>query len=261
MNAFGLNRLQAAFHDHVLGRPSAIAQLVAEGGRIDIARRLHIYHHAYRARLLETLQDAFEKTWAYLGDERFESTAIAFIEAHPPMHKNLRWYGAEFPHWLSSGFPEDPDIAELAMLDWQLRHAFDGPDAIPLPVSILAELAPEEWETVGFGFCPTLFLTPLRYNTVAIWHALDQEQTPPASARLPDPAWLLIWRKGWQPHFRTLGAIEYSALFQLRTGATFARVCECLGEQFSDRDVVVVAATYLQGWLRDELIIALTGAT
>ena len=49
--------VQIALHDHVLGRPSPIAGALREGGRIGIAQRLGIYHHAYRARLLETLQE------------------------------------------------------------------------------------------------------------------------------------------------------------------------------------------------------------
>jgi hypothetical protein len=90
MKSAGLAGLQAAFHDHLLDRPSPIAHEVFVGGRIDVEHRLHIYHHAYRVRLLENLRDAYEKTWAYLGDARFETSALAFIEDNPSRHRNLR---------------------------------------------------------------------------------------------------------------------------------------------------------------------------
>ena len=139
-----------------------------------------------------------------------------------------------------------------------LRQAFDGPNAVPLAPSDLAGLSTEQWETVGFRFAPTLFLMPLRYNSVSIWHALDQDQTPSVAETLPDPTWLVIWRKGWQPHFRTIHAVEQSALSQLRAGASFARVCVALSEQFSDVQTTQVAAESLRTWLQDELIVGLT---
>jgi hypothetical protein len=258
MKALELSRLQVAFHDHLLSQPSAIAQEVMEGGRISVDHRLHIYHNAYRVRLLENLQDAYEKTWAYLGDETFESSALAFIEDNPPRHRNLRWHGAAFPQWLANRFPQDADIAELALIDWQLRHAFDGPNAIPIQSAELAGLSAEDWASVGFQFVPTLFMAPLRFNSVSIWHALDQEQAPPVAETLPHPTWLLIWRKDWQPHFRTIQAAEHAALVQLQGGASFAQVCAALGEQFSDQEAASVAAGSLRAWLQDEMIVELT---
>ena len=259
MKAIALRHLQTAFHDYLLDAPSTIGQAVREGGRIGVDHRLHIYHNAYRVRLLENLQDAFEKTWAYLGDDAFESSALAFIEANPPRHRNLRWHGAEFPAWLAQQFPEDADIAELAMIDWQLRRAFDGRNAVAVQPADLAGLAPADWETVGFRLAPTLFLAPLSHNSVSIWHAIDQGQPPPASEALSAPAWLLIWRKGWQPHFRTIQAVEHAALSQLREGAPFAQVCADLARQFSDQEAAGMAAEGLRTWLQDELIVGLTG--
>lgn len=257
MKTLELTNLQIAFHDHLLDLPSDIAQEVVDGGRISVDHRLHIYHNAYRARLLENLQDAFEKTWAYLGDENFESSALAFIEANPPRHRNLRWHGAAFPEFLAQRYPDDVDIAELAMIDWQLRQAFDGPDAAPMQAAELAGLSPEDWESVGFKFAPTLYMAPLRYNTIGIWHAIDQEQTPPGAEALPEPAWLLIWRKGWQPHFRTIHAVEQAALSRLQGGESFADVCAALSQQFSDEEAATVAGASLRTWLQDELIVGL----
>lgn len=259
MKSPDLTDLQIAFHDHLLNLPSTIEHEVLEGGRIGVDHRLHIYHNAYRARLLENLQDAFEKTWAYLGDEAFEATALAFIEDNPPRHRNLRWHGAAFPQWLENRFPKDFDIAELALIDWKLRLAFDGPNATPIQQAELAGLSAEDWATVGFQFVPTLFIAPLRFNTVNIWHAIDQEQAPPAAGPLAQSTWLLIWRKGWQPHFRTIQAVEHAALSQLQDGASFAQVCAALSEQFSDQEAASVAAASLRTWLQDALIVKLTG--
>ena len=68
----------------------------------------------------------------------------------------------------------------------------------------------------------------------------------------------MIWRKGWQPHFRTLQAVEHVALMQLQDGTSLAQVCNVLGEQFSDQEAASVAAGSLRTWLQDELIVGLT---
>lgn len=252
-----LARLQMAFHNHLLDQTGNFTREVAEGGRIGVEHRLHIYHNAYRVRLLEALQDAYEKTWSYLGDSVFESAALAFIEDNPPRSRNLRWYGDGFPQWLGARFPADRDIAELAMIDWQLRRAFDGPDASPMDAGTLATLTPSQWESVGFRFAPTLFIAPLQYNSVSIWHALDNDQDPPIAEALVKPTWLLIWRKAWQPHFRTIGNLEHATLSRLLVGASFADVCANLNAQFPEQEAAAIAAESLRTWLKDELIIGL----
>ena len=254
-----LSALQVNFHEHLLNLPNSIQQEVVDGGRISVEHRLHIYHNAYRVRLLETLQDAFEKTWGYVGDDAFESAALAFIEKTPPHHRNLRWYGEMFPQWLATRFPEDGDIAELAIIDWQLRRAFDAPDAPRLRVADLASLSTADWDKVGFGFAPSLCVTPVQYNTVSIWQALDRDEAPPTAEKLDDASWLLIWRKGWQPHFRTIQGAEFGAISLLIQGDSFTQMCSGLNELFRERDTAMLAAEMLRTWLTNELIVALTG--
>lgn len=254
-----LSALQVNFHSHLLNLPNNMQQEVVDGGRISVEHRLHIYHHAYRIRLLETLQDAFEKTWSYLGDHAFKSAALSFIEKTPPRHRNLRWYGEMFPQWLATRFPDDGDIAELAIIDWQLRRAFDGPDAPPLRIADLASLSTADWDKVGFGFTPSLCVTPMQYNAVSIWHALDREEMPPTAENLAEASWLLVWRKGWQPHFRTIRCVEFYGLSLLMNGESFAQMCSGLDESFPEGDTATLAAEMLSTWLTDELIVALTG--
>lgn len=250
-----LGKLQAAFQAHLLDQDSEIdCEIVAY--RIGVQQRLHIYHHAYRARLLENLKDAFEKTWSYLGDEQFDAAALAFIAQHPPRERNLRWHGAEFPAWLGLRYPLDADVAELAVMDWQLRRAFDGANSKTLQLADLTQLTPEQWENANFCFAPTLHLSELDFNSVDIWRALDEETLPPPATKLTQPCWLLIWRKEWQPHFRSIDEIEYWALARLLAGATFAEVCSLLHDRWPDHDTAKLAAQFLATWLEDQLICA-----
>lgn len=247
-----LATVQHDLHDFLLNADDRITPRIQTGGRISVAQRLGIYHNAYRVRLADTLRDTYEKTWTYLGDATFDACALAYIELHPPTHRSLRDYGAALPDWLTIRFPDDLDIAELARMDWQLRQTFDGPDESVIGLDTLTTLAPDDWETLGFQFVPTLQLLPLHFNTPAIWSALDQELAPPGAQKLAAPAWLCVWRQGWQPHFRTLDETEFRALDAARQGARFATVCQQLAETSDAAQSLI--ARYLHVWLTDGLI-------
>lgn len=255
-----LESLQAAFQDHLLDAPSGFAAAVAEGGRIGVERRLAIYHNAYRARLVDALKDGFGHTLIYLGDEHFEAAAHGYLAEHPSRHPNLRWFGAAFADWLGAAAPDDPDIGELAALDWALRRAFDGPDAPVLGLAELAALPPEAWAQVGLRWHPTCQRLQLAHNTLAIWSALDRDEAPPAAERLERPTELLVWRLGLQPHFRSLGALEALAIDRLREGASFAATCELLAGEFPDVEIAPQAGALLRRWIEDGLVSGLDAA-
>jgi hypothetical protein len=61
-----------------------------------------------------------------------------------------------------------------------------------------------------------------------------------------------VWRQGWQPHFRTLDALEYSALQHVQQGRRFAVLCQTLAEHCDDTQARI--ARYLQVWMGDGLI-------
>ena len=161
-----------------------------------------------------------------------------------------------FPRWLHLRHPQDPDIGELAALDWALRRAFDGADATPLGLGALAALEPEAWSRIGFALVPTAVRLTFTCNTLALWQALDDDQPPPTAQPLATASEVLVWRRGHNPHFRSLGALEARALAELQGGSSFAALCELLAAQFEDTDVAVEAGTLLRRWIEEELLAA-----
>jgi hypothetical protein len=225
------------------------------GGDAQAARRIAIYRNAYEVRLIDALQDTFAHTLLYLGDAVFEQAARAFIAAHPSNHGNLRWYGSQFAPWLTAHFAADPDVGEMAELDYTLRWAFDGPDAKPLSMPELALIPAEAWETICFSLVPTAKCLTVRMNTVAIWHALDQSQPPPDAAPLSEPGSVLIWRYGLQPHFRSICKMEAMAIQFIQQSRSFSYLCSELEMQFPEISVPTVAGALLRRWIEDELLL------
>ena len=216
--------MQSRLQQHMLGTGDATVLLAGSAARRALG--LAIYAHAYRQRLVDALADAYAKTRAVLGPEDFETSALRYIAEHPPTTRSLRWYGGNFAEHLRAALPEYPNVVELAALDWALRKAFDGPDSAVLESADLAAVAPSAWATLRLTLVPTAELLVFGHNTVAVWQSIDDETPPPAPERgLVGVDWL-VWRKGLQPHFRSLHPIEAALLRAMQGGASFAHACE-----------------------------------
>ncbi len=241
--------LQRSMRDHLIsGADEITAQIHG-----DASPRLTVYHHAYRAQLLDCLRDTFERVWAWLGDTGFEAAARTYIESHPPGSWTLSAYGDEFDRTLSELYPDDREVAELAWLDWSLRRAFDGHDATPVTADALSDI---DWDHAILCIVPTLRMRSIVTNCAAIWTALSEKNAPPAAARLHAPTALRVWRKDLSPHFRAVDAIEQHVLLMACDGASFAAICTAIADRTEPARAPEIAGALLAGWLQDGLIIA-----
>jgi hypothetical protein len=237
---------QRGFRDHILAGIDAPLPGAPERG-------LAVYRHAYRAQLIASLRDTFEKTWAWLGDEDFDKAARHHLESHAPKSWTLNVYGDDFAQTLRSLHPDDGEIAELAWLDWNLRRAFEGPDADAIKPEALAQV---DWDHAVLIFVPTLVTGEVVTNSAAIWGALADGKAPPAAELLAVPAMVRIWRSGLTPKYRTIENFEQRALTLAMAGSSFADLCALLVEDGdADRAAQNVGAA-LASWLQDGLISA-----
>jgi hypothetical protein len=241
--------VQRSMRDHLIGGADEIKAQIHG----DPSPRLAVYHHAYRAQLLDCLRDTFERVWAWLGDAGFEAAARKHIESHPPHSWTLRDYGDDFDRTLSGLYPDDREVAELAWLDWSLRRAFDGRNATPVAAGALLNI---DWDHAILRLVPTLRMRSISTNCAAIWTALSAKNAPPAAARLNAPTALRVWRKDFSPHFRAVDSIEQHVLLMACDGARFAAICTAIADRTEPARAPDVAGALLAGWLQDGLIIA-----
>lgn len=245
--------LQDALQDHILGGDADITSHLGAPRGVDQARRLGVYHHAYRARLADVLREAFDKTWSWLGDDAFGELVTAYVESRPSSSFTLDDYGAGFPDFLSTNLAGEIEAIELAWLERAMRKAFDGADADPLDPALLAALATDAWDRARFIFHPTLIVRAVRTHVGAIWAGIEDGEAftpPPVEAG----AAVRVWRKALQPHFRMIDTAEAGGLNSLMTSGTFARLCTDLAARGTE-DPVEQAAAMLSVWLQDELIV------
>jgi hypothetical protein len=197
------------------------------------------------------MRDHFTQTAVYVGDELFDGEALAYIEAHPSQARNLGQYGCQWPHWLAQRYPDDPDVSDLARLEWALRRAFDSADHTPLTLADLAQIPPPAWDTLRLALSPSAQVIDCGHTTIPLWHALAHGDAPPEAAH--QPGWVLVWRQGWQPHFRSLAPDEAQALQALMQGRTFAQVCADICSP-TDQSADSIGGQWLYRWITDGLI-------
>ena len=81
---------------------------------------------------------------------------------------------------------------------------------------------------------------------VQLWNAIDADVEVLAAEALPAPSTLAVWRKGLQPHFKTLEPGQARFLACLAQGHSIAQACEEL------RDLPELAQPQTLGaWLRE----------
>lgn len=218
-------------------------------------RGLPVYHYAYRASLIEALRDVFERTQAWLGDEFFDEAARAHIARHPPNSWTMSDYGVGFEETLDSLYPDNPEVAELAWIDWSLRIAFNGPDAAPLDVTSLAEV---DWDAARLHLAPTLVMRSVTTNCAALWGALtDDNPEPPAAEISEKPVMLTVWRHDLMPRFHSVTDEEHEALVMARDGVPFGAICARLAEGAEDEaDVAERAGAMLGRWITEGVLVA-----
>jgi len=209
-----------------------------------------IYHNAYRGRLKEALAEVHTKTWMWLGDESFEVAALTHIKRYHSKSWTLNNYGHGFCDTLDSLYPDDPEVAELAKLEWALHLTYAGEDTSPIDTSQLSKI---DWTFAKFIFVPTIQFFDIQTNAPAIWVALNNQETPPQVEHLFKTATIMVWRKGYDPHFRTLDYIQSEAIKHLFLGLSFAEVCEALIVE-NDQEKTNLIASWLRDWMQAEII-------
>lgn len=224
----------------------------------DMRDGLVVYRTAYRARLLDCLRGAFDKSRKWIGDENFDAAAAHHLILHPPASWTLDDLGLGFSETLGGLFPDDPEVAELAWLEWEMQQTFTSPDGPVLAAAEFADRAAayreNDWLDLCLTFVPGLATRVVRSDCAALWTAIDEEaEIPPLDLPGADGT-LLVWRQDLRSQFRLLGPDEAVGLTLMQNGGTFEDLCAALVESHGEEGGVAAAGTMLGRWMTDSLV-------
>lgn len=219
---------------------------------------LIVYRNAYRSRLLDCLRGTFEKSRQWIGNHGFDAAAAHHLILHPPTSWTLDDLGHGFSDTLATLFPDDPEVEELAWLEWEMERLFTGPDVAVLAAADFAARASafgeEDWLHLRLDFMPNIAMRRVTTDCAALWTAIDAATAlPPLGLDGPDRQ-LIVWRQDLRTRFRLTDADEAAGLALMRGGATFEQLCEALVQSRGDENGVAAAGTMLGRWVTDGLV-------
>lgn len=232
-----------------------------EGWGARHAAALEVYRNNYRSSLVEALAATFERTQRWVGEESFRRAAAHHVILHPPSSWTIDAVGEGFDATLSELFANDPEVAELAALEWAMHRAFVAGDAASLAMADFAErtagFSEEDWAGLGFVFTPGAALLSVAHDVGALWNALKDEDFVAPELGLSALHALLVWREGLRPVFRLMDEADGAALAMGLGGSNFGDICAALVERLGPEEGVARAGALLGQWLQDGLIAGL----
>ncbi|GAA0901597.1 DNA-binding domain-containing protein [Luteibacter anthropi] len=214
---------------------------------------LNVYQNNYRTQLVRCLEVSYPATARWLGEGAFREAAIAHIDAHPPHGWTLDTYGKDFENTLFQLYPHNPDMHELAWIEWSLSEAFVASDANPMTRDALWRV---DWEGACLQITPSLRLRSATTNADVLWHALQGEGMPSPEGELLDaPGGFLVWRREYTSRVLRIDAIEYASLRALQADPHFETMCEALVTRLGEEAGIARAGTLLAEWLDGGIVI------
>lgn len=255
-----LQQLQDNFQSALLNDNKAFNSEIVATEKVDIDTRIGIYSNAYRARLIEAMEDSFEAVHTLLGDDQFYELCNRYIDAHPSRHYSIRWFGHRLAEFTRDTAPycDYPYISELADFQWKLMEAFDAADEVPVSSDDMAAVPADIWPELSFRFHPSIRRLDLKWSVPAFWRAVDEERKniqPPKESQ-EAISWV-IQRKELRQYFRSLAPAEAWALDKAMSGVFFAELCEGLLQWKSEDDAAMYAAQLLRRWIGEHMITAI----
>lgn len=241
------------------GPPAAMLALTRSDARAGAAQRFAVYAYAYRARLLEALQQDFPALHALVGEAMFDRLGRRYIEAHPSTTPSLRWFGRHYAEFLRRAEPGQPLWSETAAFEWAQGEVFDAPDVATVGLAVMASIPPRAWADMRLLMHPSLHLLPLCWNVPARVAAQSRGEPLPDAVENTQPVTWLLWRRDLDIHWRALSIDEAAALGATGDNASFGEICECLCEWIDPDQVALHAAGLLKRWLNDGLIVDIEG--
>lgn len=217
------------------------------------ATGLDVYQNNYRSQLVNCLQVSYPNLHRWIGENAFREAAITHIDAQPPKGWTLDGYRQDFSATLHDMFPRNPDLHELAWIEWALAEAFVASDADPMSREALWSV---NWDEARLRLTPSLRHHAATTNADDVWSALQEEATAvPEGEMLDSPGGLVVWRRGFLSRLRRFDGDDYAALCGLSADSRFEALCETLVTRLGEEAGVARAGTLLAHWLDAGLIV------
>lgn len=253
---------QAAFLRGVLDENAPLP----EGWGNSQAIGMNVYRGNYRSALVGALENTYERTARYVGEAAFKQASAHHALTNPPSGWTIEEAGQGFDATCAQLFAKNPEVAELAWLEWAMLGVSNASDAQPLDGSAFgkaqSEFSDEDWMALRLEFQPRSQAREVRANLSGLWNALDEVAEGERPAPLLDaPKGCIVSREGESPTFQMVSPENARAFSAIQSGASYGDMIMLLAGESADADAIQNAAmkagAMLGEWLGDGLIVSL----
>lgn len=207
----GLIEVQRRFANVLrAGRGEAEMLACLQGDPQRNASLLAVYRGNAVANAHKALQLAYPVIRQIVGDEFFEALARAYRDSHASHSGDLNEYGDCFADFLA-GFEHVADMPYLpvvAQLEWGVVQAACAVDHVSLPITALADFAPELLGELQFGLQPAVRCMQAEFPVASIWLQHQPDFTAALHIDLTAAECCIVHRSGWRAAVLPVTAAE-----------------------------------------------------
>jgi len=226
------------------------------------AAGMAVYRGNYRSALMDALADTFERTKLYVGDGPFAQAAAHHAIANPPSGWTIDDTGHGFDETCAQLFANNPEVSELAWLEWTMLGLATAPDHTPLDAAGFAAatqgLDDQGWSALRFEFQPRIATRMVEHNLSSLWNAIGDGDTAQAELGPRKQRGCIVWREGVRPTFMLVDPAEAQALASMQAGASYGEMLVELAQSQKGNDrlqqALKRAGKILGQWLGEGMI-------
>jgi len=141
----------------------------------DPAVRFAVYRNNVTVSLVDALAANFPVLQALVGEAFFRAMAKAFVQANPPRHRIMAFYGLGFADFVATFAPAGsvPYLGDVARLEMARVQAYHAADVAPLePQALQAALVdPETLMSLQLVLHPSVMVIESAFAIFSLWAA------------------------------------------------------------------------------------------
>lgn len=212
-----------------------------------------VYRNAYRARLIECLRATYPKCLAWAGEGAFDAAASHHVILNPPQSWTLDAVGQGFDNTLGDLFRDNPELAELAWLEWTMGTVFTASDRPQLDAAgfatATANYTEKDWSALTFIMAPELRLRSVAFDPAQMWEVTTDQPFTIVPTHLASPRQVAVWRSGVEAKFRLLDEGEEKALELAAGGSSLEEICTVVSESVGAEIAAQRCGCWLSRWI------------
>jgi hypothetical protein len=200
--------------------------------------------------LIDALETYYPRLSTYMGHRAFQHAAMRHFERHSAQIQTMAHYAGDFSRTLCTLYPDNPELRELAWIEYALDEALMAPGTETMNPCHLLQV---DWKHVQLRFTSTLRTARACTNAADIWRALEHGVTPPECRMLDEAGGFLVWRSGREGVLYGAGMLEYMAVLHVQANGNFASLCSLLAQRLEGSGLLR-ASSLLAGWTHSGLL-------